>query len=36
MSGAEFAREKEKVAAIMKEKQAKGEFGGLLLNYLDI
>lgn len=25
MSGTEFAREKERVAAIMKEKQAKGE-----------
>ena len=26
MSGTEFAREKERVAAIMKEKQAKGEY----------
>ena len=36
MSGTEFAREKERVAAIMKEKQAKGELVCLCLICYDI
>ncbi len=36
MTGTEFAREKERVAAIMKEKQAKGEKLFFFFVYFDI